>query len=151
MAKPETESPWTPRKVLITAVILSIILGGATGFATSFLSRPAPKTQTREFYVFPEEQPFDSTVAGIPHYIFIPDRIVVNKGDNVTIHFYDTTDESHTFTLPDPYAVDKVLPAATATNIPKTDVSFVANTIGIFVYHCRFHPPTMTGNLIVQG
>ena len=144
---------WSVRKTLIVATILSIILGGVAGLGAGTLARQLASTspQTREIYLFPVELPFNDTVAGIPHYVFNPSMIVVNKGDTVLIHFYQYTDEHHSFTLAAPYSKDVTLPAATLTNIPKTDITFVAGTAGFFVYHCKFHPPTMTGTLQVIG
>ena len=143
---------WSVRKILIVATILSIILGGVTGLSAGMAHQPRA---TREVYLFPVELPFDDTVAGIPHYVFNPSLIVVNKGDTVLIHFYQYTDEHHSFTLAAPYSKDVTLPEATPlgnpTNIPKTDITFVAGTSGFFVYHCKFHPPTMTGTLQVIG
>src|SRR6267378_4047689 len=119
---------WSVRKILIVATILSIILGGVAGLGAGTLAPQLASTspQTREIFLFPVELPFNDTVAGIPHYVFNPGMIVVNKGDTVLIHFYQYTDEGHSFT-------------------------FVAGTAGFFVYHCKFHPPTMTGTLQVVG
>ncbi|OLE91899.1 MAG: hypothetical protein AUF79_01670 [Crenarchaeota archaeon 13_1_20CM_2_51_8] len=148
---------WSVRKILIVATILSIILGGVAGLAAGTLARQLASTSphTREIYLFPVELPFNDTIAGIPHYVFNPDTIVVNKGDTVLIHFYQYTDEHHSFTLAAPYSKNVTLPAATPlgnpTSIPKMDITFVADTAGIFVYHCQFHPPTMTGTLQVVG
>ena len=148
---------WSVRKILIVATILSIILGGVAGLGAGTLARQLASTspQTREIYLFPVELPFNDTVAGIPHYVFNPSMIVVNKGDTVLIHFYQYTDEHHSFTLAAPYSKDVTLPEATPlgnpTNIPKTDITFSAGTAGFFVYHCKFHPPTMTGRLQVIG
>ncbi len=134
------------RRLLAALLLLTAMISGISGFAIA----SATHRQTREFYLFPNELEFDPAVAGIPHYVFIPDNIVVNKGDTVTIHFYDTTDEAHTFTMEGPYATDHMLDAATATSIQHVDITFVAKIGGLFTYHCRFHPPTMTGTLEVQ-
>ena len=146
---------WSVRKTLIVAAILSIILGSLAGLGVVTLAHPAPSPQTRIIFLFPVELPFNDTVAGIPHYVFNPDTIVVNKGDTVLIHFYQYTDEHHSFTLAAPYSKNVTLPAATPlgnpTSIPKMDITFVADNAGIFVYHCQFHPPTMTGTLQVVG
>jgi len=144
---------WSVRKVLIVATILSIIVGGLAGLGAGTLAPQLASTspQTREIFLFPVELPFNDTLAGIPHYVFNPSMIVVNKGDTVLIHFYQPTDEGHSFTIVAPYSKDVTLPVATATNIPKTDITFIAGTAGFFVYHCKFHPPTMTGTLQVVG
>jgi len=143
---------WSVRKTLIVATILSIVLGSVAGLGAGPLVKQLTSApQTREFFLFPVELPFNDTVAGIPHYVFNPSMIVVNKGDTVLIHFYQPTDEGHSFTIVAPYSKDVTLPVATSTNIPKTDITFVAGTAGFFVYHCKFHPPTMTGTLQVVG
>src|SRR6267143_1653128 len=148
---------WSVRKILIVATILSIILGGLAGLGAETLAPQLASTspQTREFFLFPLELPFNDTVAGIPHYVFNPNMIVVNKGDTVLIHFYQYTDEHHSFTLAAPYSKDVILPEATPlgnpTSIPKMDITLVVDTSGFFVYHCIFHPPTMTGTLQVVG
>ena len=144
---------WSVRKILTVTTILSIIVGGLAGLGAGTLAPQLASTssQTREIYLFPVELPFNDTVAGIPHYVFNPSMIVVNKGDTVLIHFYQPTDESHSFTIVAPYSKDVTLPVAALTNIPKTDITFVAGTAGFFVYHCKFHPPTMTGTLQVIG
>jgi plastocyanin len=144
---------WSVRKTLIVATILSIVLGSVAGLGAGTLMRQfaGASPQTIEIFLFPVELPFNDTVAGIPHYVFNPSMIVVNKGDTVLIHFYQPTDEGHSFTIVAPYSKDITLAAATANNIPKTDITFVAGTAGFFVYHCKFHPPTMIGTLQVVG
>src|SRR6266849_4322614 len=112
-ATPKSMMNWSVRKILIVAAILSIILGSVAGLGVSTLAHPAPASQTREIFLFPVELPFNDTVAGIPHYVFNPDTIVVNKGDTVLIHFYQYTDEHHSFTLAAPYPKDVTLPEAT--------------------------------------
>ena len=60
-------------------------------------------------------------------------------------HFYnlDTTD-SHTFTIGAPYNIDKVVtPGQNAT------FTFKGADQGIYRFYCRFHQPTMTGQLVV--
>src|SRR2546426_3975633 len=106
---------WSVRKILIVATILSIILGGVAGLGTGTLARQLASTspQTREIFLFPVELPFNDTVAGIPHYVFNPSMIVVNKANTVLIHFYQPTDESHSFTIVAPYSKDVTLPVAT--------------------------------------
>src|SRR5437899_4314856 len=129
---------WSVRKTLIVATILSIVLGGLAGLGAGTLAPQLASTspQTREIYLFPVELPFNDTVAGIPHYVFNPSMIVVNKGDTVLIHFYQPTDESHSFTVVAPYLKDVTLPVATATNIQKMDITFFVGNVVFFLYHC---------------
>ncbi len=153
MSTTEPRKGWPARNILIAAILLSALVGGVAGFSSAYLVRTAPTTQTREFYLFPFELEFDATTAqGLnSSYIFLPDRIVVNKGDTVIIHFYDTTDDDHTFTMTGTYSVDAVVHAFTPTSIENKNITIAANTAGIFQYHCRFHPPQMIGSLVVQG
>src|SRR5437879_11565825 len=137
---------WSVRKTLIVSAILSIILGSLAGLGAGTLLHMAPSSQTRVIYLFPVELPFNDTIAGIPHYVFNPDTIVVNKGDTVLIHFYQYTDEHHSFTLAAPYSKNVTLPAATPlgnlTRIPKMDKKFVDGTPEHIVKHLISHTPT---------
>jgi plastocyanin len=89
----------------------------------------------------------NETKLRIPTDLFAPSSITVNKGDTVTIHFYNTEEnEPHTFTIGAPYNIDKnVLGGQNAT------IVFKANYQGIFQYYCKYHLPTMQGQLIIQG
>ncbi len=135
-------------RMLLIAIVASALVGAGTGFAAGFLARPQPTPQVREFWVFSVVLPFNDTMVGLSHDYFAPDRIIVNKGDTVTIHFYNTEDEPerHTFTMDAPYAVNKDLAMA-----EKQDITFVASVAGTFAYRCTYHQPTMTGWLVVLG
>lgn len=113
------------------------------------LSPPSPLTPTNKvIYLFNSHIPdANETKLGIPADLFAPSSITVNKGDTVTIHFYNTEEnEPHTFTIGAPYNIDKnVLGGQNAT------IVFKANYQGIFQYYCKYHLPTMQGQLIIQG
>ncbi len=136
------------RRDLVTVALVAALVGGGVGYGTSVLSRPGGHApQDREFWVFTTVLPFDDGRPGFPpHDYFAPDRITVNRGDSVTIHFFNTeTDpENHSFTMDAPYEMDQVLAYGHTTNF-----TFVASASGIFAYHCRFHQPSMTGYLTV--
>jgi plastocyanin len=73
--------------------------------------------------------------------------MVVNKGDTVTVHFYNIENEigsRHSFTIGAPYNIDKDL--ARGENATAT---FTADQVGVFQYRCKYHPPEMTGQLVV--
>ncbi len=155
MTQKEIKPTWSPAKLLAVAAILSVVLGGTTGFAGSYFARSQPPASvTREFFVFATTANFNDTLLSqtfnqdFPHDIFFPDHIVVNKGDTITIHFFNTEDEPerHTFTMDAPYAVDRDLAMQ-----EKADINIVANTAGLFQFRCRYHLPTMTGYLFVLG
>ncbi len=138
-------------KSVLTALVVSALVGGVAGFGAGFLANPRPASQapqTREFYLFTDSIPFNSTKVGVPHDIFTPNRILVNKGDTVIIRYYNLEDvpEDHTFTTGDPYAMNFVLHMN-----QNVTIQFVANTPGIFAYRCTFHQPTMTGYIAVIG
>jgi len=105
--------------------------------------------QKRKFWLFNSEIPkFNEIKMGMSHDVFSMSTITVNKGDNVTIHFFNTElpgGDSHSFTIEGKtYDVNIVLnPGENKT------VSFDATTAGVFPYECTFHQPTMQGQLIV--
>jgi len=143
----------TPRNTIIIAVLLSALVGSVTGLGASYLAHPSPAAQTRNFYLFSVDQSFNSTLAaGLKaDYDFSTNVITINKGDTLVIHFYNPTDKSHTFTMTSPYANDIVLPAMTSSLIRSANVTISATQAGIFPFYCRFHLPSMSGSLVVQG
>jgi nitrous oxide reductase len=67
--------------------------------------------------------------------------MIVNKGDNVTVHFYNVdpnTSERHSFTIGAPYNVDKDLIGGESAV-----TSFIADHEGIFQYYCKYHLPAV--------
>ena len=143
-------------KRLLVAVVVSVIAGGITGFATSYALSPArPAAQDRTFYLFTSVLDFDEANASlafgtdVPHDYFNPDRITVDKGDRVTIRYYNAEDEpeNHTFTMNySKYSFDY-----TVEYHQKQDVVFTADVAGVFAFECTLHQPTMTGYLAVLG
>ena len=119
----------------------------------SYAYRPPPAPQTRDFYLFAVDQSFNSSLAtGLKaDYDFSANVITVNKGDTLMIHFYNPTDEAHTSTMGSPYTSDVVLPAMTSNLISSANITITVTQAGIFHYYCRFHGPSMSGNLVVQG
>jgi plastocyanin len=90
----------------------------------------------------------NETKLGIPPDIFSLPQMTVEQGDNVIIHFYNLEDpggDEHSFTLVEgPYNINKEFaPQENGT------ITFNANQTGVFQYICEYHPPTMTGQLIV--
>lgn len=100
-----------------------------------------------EYYIFTQELNAEESKLGVPVAIFTLTNIIVHKGDNVTIHFYNTADEPrdrHTFTMQSPYKMDHDLAGG-----QNATFSFVANTVGGFTYYCRYDLPSMIGHLEV--
>jgi plastocyanin len=84
----------------------------------------------------------------IPPDVFSLTQITAKKGDTVIINFYNLEDlggDNHSFTLIDgSYNIDKVLaPQQNGT------ITFKADQAGVFQYFCKYHAPSMTGQLIV--
>ncbi len=102
---------------------------------------------SRIIYLFNSHIPdANETKLGIPTDLFAPSSITVNKGDTVIVHFYNTENEPHTFTIGAPYNIDKNVPGE-----QNATIVFKANYQGIFQYYCKYHLPTMQGQLIVQA
>jgi plastocyanin len=144
---------WTPRNTIIAAVLLSIAVAGVTGLGVTYALHPAPAPQTRNFYMFAVDQGFPAanTTGLKADYGFSAMTMTVNRGDTLIIHFYNPTDQAHSFTMGSPYTEDVVLPAMTNTKISTANTTIIANTAGIFHYTCDFHGPSMAGDLIVQA
>lgn len=111
-----------------------------------------PASSNKTFYVFSAEiEGLDETTARIPGDIFTPPLIVANRGDSVTVNFYNTeqeTEERHSFTIDaQPYSVDIDIAAGESGNA--TFTAAAADQEGIFPYYCKYHLPTMVGQLVV--
>ena len=128
----------------------------------------APASTNKTFYLFNTElEGLDEATAGIPHYIYSLPVIVANRGDSVTVNLFniaeteeeateeegtveeeeEATEEEgrHSFTINSPpYSVD----IDTAAGEPG-NATFTADEEGIFEYYCKYHPPTMRGQLVV--
>ena len=108
-----------------------------------------PASSNENLTIFPTEVPgLDET------YIYSLPVIVANRGDNVTVNLQNTegateeegaTEGRHSFTIDSqPYSVDVDTAAGETGN-----ATFTADQEGIFQYHCKYHPQTMTGQLLV--
>ena len=105
--------------------------------------------QTREMWLFTQvDEHIEEDKLKIPPDQFSHDSIVVNKGDNVKIHFYNLepveSQEHHTFTITSPYDINHDINAG-----EEASIVFTATESGIFDYICTYHQPTMRGQLIV--
>jgi len=143
-------APLTTRNLLIATILLAAIVGAATGLAISYLVHPSPTPQTRNIYLFAQDLSFSAPSNLNSDYIYSSSQITVNKGDTVTIHFYNPTDTAHSFTIGAPYANDVVV-AAQSTVIQNANMTITTSQAGSFAFHCKFHPPQMTGTILVQG
>jgi plastocyanin len=127
--------------VTVTCIVLALPV-------SSFAQPPPTATPTNKtVYLFNSHVPdANETKLGIPTDLFAPSTVTVNKGDTVTVHFFNTeTTEPHTFTLGAPYNIDRNVPQG-----QNTTIVFKADHEGIFQYYCKYHLPTMVGQLVVQ-
>ena len=108
------------------------------------MSTPGEKT----FYIFTSEvENVDENKLKVAGDSYSFHTLVANKGDTVTVNFYNVDDvktERHSFTIGDPYKVDIDLGFAQNGN-----ATFTADQTGLFTFYCRYHLPVMTGQLLV--
>jgi plastocyanin len=107
----------------------------------------APGVKPNEYYIFTQELNANESKLGVPVAVFTLTNIIVHKGDNVTIHFINPSDEKedrHTFSMQSPYKMDHDLAGG-----ENTTFSFKADTVGGFTYYCRYDLPSMVGHLEV--
>jgi hypothetical protein len=120
-----------------------------TTTATTATTVPTPTTPgVKEFYIFTADIPdVDEEKLKVAGDAFSIPTMIVNKGDNVTVYFYNVDpvpEERHSFTIGAPYNVDADI-AFGESDI----VSFMADHGGIFQYYCKYHLPVMVGQLEV--
>ena len=108
------------------------------------LSTPGEKA----FYVFTSEiEGVDEGKLKVAGDVFSVNTLVANKGDKVTVHFYNVDpvkEERHSFTVGDPYAVNIDVGFAESGN-----ATFTADNVGVFPFYCQYHQPVMEGQLVV--
>jgi plastocyanin len=136
----------SPATIIAVVALIVAVAALAAPYALAPVSTPSKtgSPQAREFTVFSSENAMDTIPKGLDHYKYSPSQIIVNQGDKVTIHFYNTHDDkNHTFTLPAYNINVKVGPEQNMT------FSFTATQAGVFVFSCSFHPITMRGEVVV--
>jgi len=121
-------------------------MSNATGVSGKIPSMSTPGEKT--FYVFTSEvENVDQNKLKVAGDSYSVHTLVANKGDKVTVNFYNVDDvqtERHSFTIGDPYKVDIDLGFGQNGN-----ATFTADETGVFPYYCRYYLPVMTGQLIV--
>ena len=151
----------TKRIILVASLIIAIaVIVTATPFAlngitktttiitTAAATKASSSSNNRAFSLFSVEiEGVDQKKLGISGDVYSLPTIVVNKGDTVTVHFYNLEKEAserHSFTIGGPYSIDKDLGGG-----QDAIATFTADNEGIFQYFCKYHPQTMTGQLVV--
>jgi len=106
-----------------------------------------PGVMPNEYYIFTQELNANESKLGVPVAVFTLTNIIVHKGDNVTIHFYNTgedADDRHSFTMQSPYKMNHDLAGG-----ENRTFSFKTDIVGGFTYYCIYDLPSMTGHLEV--
>jgi len=107
------------------------------------MSTPGEKT----FYVITSEvENVDENKLKVAGDSISVHTLVANKGDKVTVKFYNVDDvqtERHSFTIGELYKVDIDVGFAENGN-----ATFTVDQTGVFTFYCRYHLPVMTGQLL---
>jgi nitrous oxide reductase len=110
---------------------------------------PSLSTQgEKNFYLLTTEiEGVDEDKLKVAGDAFSVNTLVANKGDKVTVHFYNVDpvkEERHSFTIGDPYKVNIDVGFAESGN-----TTFTADNTGVFPFYCAYHLPVMAGQLVV--
>jgi plastocyanin len=151
----------TKRIILVASLIISIaVIVTATPFALNGIkttttiipaataTKASSSSNNRAFSLFSATiEGIDQKKLGISGDVYSLPTMLVNKGDTVTVHFYNLEKEAserHSFTIGAPYSIDKDLEGG-----QDAIATFTADNEGIFQYFDKYHPQTMTGQLQV--
>jgi plastocyanin len=142
IAAAQTQNPTTSSSIPLSS---TTTLTNQQINTTAFLGASNNKT----IYLFTSEhEDVNETQLLIPPDSFSPSEIAVNKGDTVNIVFYNLekppNGDRHSFTIGAPYNIDKDLAPGQHSTI-----TFKATEDGAFEFFCKYHQPTMRGELIV--
>jgi len=163
--------------VFVSALVLSILMGGLPVMPSSMVAygqgnETSDENQTQSmnmtnrnlsadatipslstpgemnFYVFTSEiEGVDEDKLKVAGDVYSVNTLVANKGDKVTVQFYNVDpvkEERHSFTIGDPYKVNIDVGFAESGN-----TTFTADNTGVFQFYCAYHQPVMTGQLVV--
>ena len=163
--------------VFVSALVLSFVIGGLPVMPTSMVTYGQENETSDEnqaqnmnmtnmnlsssatipslsipgeknFYVFTTEiEDVDEDKLKVAGDAFSVNTLVANKGDKVTVHFYNVDpvkEERHSFTVGDPYKVNIDVGFAENGN-----TTFTADNTGVFPFYCAYHLPVMAGQLVV--
>ena len=135
--------------IMLSGVMLLIPISTlSTALAQSVVTEVSePGVMPNEYYIFTQELNANESKLGVPVAVFTLTNIIVHKGDNVTIHFYNTgedVDDRHSFTMQSPYKMNHDLAGG-----ENRTFSFKTDIVGGFTYYCIYDLPSMTGHLEV--
>ena len=133
--------------LLSSLVLLPLAVNVSNMNAFAVMEVAAPNINKNENYIFTQELNANESKLGVPVAVYTLTNIMVHKGDNVTIHFYNTADEAddrHTFSMEFPYKMEYDIAGG-----QNTTFSFKADTVGGFTYYCKYDLPSMICHLEV--
>lgn len=140
----QTEKETKSSEEMEMSNMTNVTVATGPGGTIPSMSTPGEKT----FYVLTsEEENVDEEKLKIAGDSFDVKTLVANKGDKITVKFYNVDEvqtERHSFTIGDPYKVDIDIGFAENGN-----ATFTADQTGVFTYYCKYHLPIMTGQLVV--
>ena len=129
-------------------MLLMTIITLPTTLAQSVVTEVSdPGVKPNEYYMFTQELNANESKLDVPVAVFTLTNIIVHKGDNVTVHFYnpgEDVDDRHSFTMQSPYKMNHDLAGG-----ENRTFSFKTDTVGGFTYYCIYDLPSMTGHLEV--
>ncbi len=112
---------------------------------TNIKKEPFPETLPPKESGVEVREPDENGRWRVSTYLFMPNQIHVNEGDNVTLQFIGINGGSHPVTIAG-YDKSFVLKRGQIHN-----VTFVADKPGVFPITCSTHHPTMAAELIVTA
>jgi hypothetical protein len=137
--------------VAVAVTVTSFTLNGrraTTTIIAATSTKAASSSNNKIFYLFSAEiEEVDEEKLGISDDVYSLPTMIVNKGGTVTVHFYNLEKEEterHSFTIEAPYNINKDLAGG-----QNAEATFTADHEDIFQYFDKYHPETITGQLVV--
>ena len=137
--------------IAVAVTVTSFALNGrrTTTIIAATSTKAASSSNNKIFYLFSAEiEEVDEEKLGISDDVYLLPTMVVNKGDNtVTVHWHNLEKdarERYSFTIEAPYNINKDLAGG-----QNAEATFTADHEDIFQYFDKYHPETMTGQLVV--
>jgi hypothetical protein len=140
--------------IAVAVTVTSFALNGRRTITRTIIAAPtstkaASSSSNNIFYLFSAEiEEVDEEKLGISDDVYSLPTMVVNKGDTVTVHFFynleKDTRERYSFTIEAPYNINNDLAGG-----QNAEATFTADHEDIFQYFDKYHPQTITGQLVV--
>ncbi len=146
-------SSWSVQRVLLVTALVSVAVGGLTGYGLGYAFQYQAPTK-REYFLFNSSVDLNESLYPYIHDTFFPDHLAANRGDTIIIHYINTESppagDRHSFTMLAPYEINGTVGIIVYPG-KNANITFTANLPGVFRYYCIFHEPTMRGYLTILG